>query len=225
MQAASPPPWKALVLDMNGDGQFTIGDAGPWLVHMFFLPGDSLLWLMVTYAPSMVRFFELSDSAFGGVESAGLSTGGWIIALLVFGNVHSMLVRIKCTVTSFLDGVFREISRRIRVARLLLSYRLRRLTQRTEPTITETPQEVNLDDRDLQVLNVLSHHDEKDSYSGLGIREIAQRLGVSSQEAQRTIDKLKKLTLLVNRMDAHGSYQLTRPGEMFLLSRNMQSTA
>ena len=222
MQVSIPPPWTEFVLDMNADGSVSLGDLGPLLVHSFFLPGDCLLWLIFTYSPSMARFFELSHSAFGGVESAVLSTLGWLFVILVLGTAYSMLLRLNWAITAYVTGGYREFLRRTRVGKILLAYRLRSWTQaRREPAIAEHAPEVDLDDTDLEVLSL---HSDVSGSTALGISEIADRIGVSVRQAQGTIDKLKRLDLLSNRMDEKSSYQLTRPGQMFLSSRNLLPT-
>ena len=207
---------------MNADGRFSLADLGPMVVHLFFLPGDCMLWLVFTFAPGTARFFELTHSAFGGVESAVLSTAGWLFAILVVGTCYSLLVRLNWAVTAYLSSAYREFLRRSRVGKILLAYRLRDWTQpRQEPGVSASVPEVELDETDLEVLSL---HSDLDSEMALGVREIAASLGVSVGQAQGTIDKLKRLELLINRMDEHSSYQLTRPGQMFLSSRNMLPT-
>ncbi len=219
MQVSSPPPWSELVLDMNADGRLSVSDLGALSIHVFFLPGDCLLWLLFTYSPGLVSFFELSYDSFGGVESAVLSTAGWLLVILVLGALHSMVVRLNWAMTALVGDAYRELLRRTRVGKLLLAYRVRGWTQaprRVEPEICELSVEVDLSDIDLQVLRLHGPGNAR-----LGVGEIADRVGVSVREAQGTIDKLKKLQLLVNRMDEKASYQLTRPGQMFLVSRNL----
>jgi predicted transcriptional regulator len=218
VQVSIPPPWAQLILDMNADGRFSVGDLGPMLIHLFFLPGDSLLWLTFSYAPGIASFFNVAHSAFGGVESAVLSTLGWLIGILALGTLHSMLNRLVWAVRAYVSGVFSELLRRTRVGKLLVAYRVRRWRQaRVEPEIPEFTAEVDLDAADIEVLSL---HSQMDNDTALGLREIAQRLGVSLKQAQGTVDKLRRLELLANRMDEKSSYCLTRPGRMFLVSNN-----
>ena len=42
-------PWESLVWDSNADGRFTVTDVGLWLQTLFFLPGDTLIWLSLAY--------------------------------------------------------------------------------------------------------------------------------------------------------------------------------
>jgi DNA-binding MarR family transcriptional regulator len=222
VQVSIPPPWAQLTLDMNADGGFSVSDLGPMLVHVFFLPGDSLLWLAFGYAPGIAEFLNLSHSAFGGVESALLSTLGWLIGILALGTVYSMLNRFVWAVRAYLSGLYTELMRRTRVGRILMAYRVRSWREaRAESELSEFTTEVELDDTDMKVLNL---HSRLGSDTALGLREIAQRIGVSVPEAQGTVDKLKRLELLANRMDEKRSYRLTQPGQMFLVSRNMVAT-
>ena len=222
MQVSIPPPWTAFVWDMNADGRFSLSDLGPALVHLFFLPGDSILWLVFNYAPSAARFLELSYAAFGGVESAVLSTIGWLLVVLALGMLHSMLLRLSWTIGAYVTGGYQEVRRRIRVARLLLGYRVQGWTRhRREPHLAEHSAEVDLDELDLEVLGL---HRDPGPGTTLGIREIASGAGVSIRQARGSVNKLKALGLLADHREKKSSYQLTRPGEMFLTSRNLLVT-
>jgi hypothetical protein len=191
-------------------------------IHLFFLPGDTVLWLVFSYWPSLALFLELSHSAFGGVESAVLSAGGWLLMILVVGTLHSGLVRLGWAIRAYVVGIYREGLRRTRVGKLLVAYRVRGCTrQRAEPEIRDFPSEVDLNATDLEVLSL---HRQSDAELALGIREIAASLGVPVKQAQGAVDKLKRLELLANRMDEKSSYRLTRPGHLFLVSREMIPT-
>ncbi len=52
-------PWE-FVADMNSDGIFTMGDIMEIFIQLFFLPGDSLLFLILNYLPKVTELLELS---------------------------------------------------------------------------------------------------------------------------------------------------------------------
>ena len=222
MKVSTPAPWAQLMLDMNGDGRFSVGDLGPMLVHLFFLPGDGLLWLALNHAPAVVAFFNLSESAFGAVQSALLSTLVWLFAILALGTLQSMANRFAWAVRAYVSGACSELLRRTRVGKILMAYRVRRWRQnRVEPEMSDLATEVDLSATELEVLSL---HSEMDNETAFGIREIAQSVGISLKQAQGAVDRLKRLQFLANRMGEKSSYCLTRPGQMFLASRNMVAT-
>jgi len=57
-------PWESFVWDVNSDGRFTVTDVGLWLQILFFLPGDTLIWLSLEYAPEITQFFEVDAAQF-----------------------------------------------------------------------------------------------------------------------------------------------------------------
>ena len=74
---------------MNGDGIFTISDviswpglAWEWVVWAFFLPGDYILFFLMTSGLRPIAvFFEISPGWYGGFFS-GLLSG--IVCLFIF---------------------------------------------------------------------------------------------------------------------------------------------
>ena len=71
-------PWESLVWDGNADGQITVSDVGLWLQTLFFLPGDTLIWLSLSYAPEITQFFEVDAGQYGSTFSALLSVFIWL---------------------------------------------------------------------------------------------------------------------------------------------------
>ena len=75
-----------IAMDMNCDGAFTISDVKLWLLWLFFVPGDGLLWLLMQF-PEAAVFLELMPDAYGGWFSGIVSAIGWLIALIVLGSI------------------------------------------------------------------------------------------------------------------------------------------
>ena len=64
---------------MNGDTLFTIYDIWLLLKQLFFLPGDSLLWLILVKVPSLGTFLELSTANSQGFLSGAISAIFWVV--------------------------------------------------------------------------------------------------------------------------------------------------
>ncbi|MDH3420129.1 MAG: hypothetical protein OEM78_11720, partial [Gammaproteobacteria bacterium] len=80
MDESSTTPWSSLMRDMNADGQFTLSDVWFWIVHVYFLPGDAVLWSALTYAPGLATFLELGPGSYHGLFTAMVSGGIWLVA-------------------------------------------------------------------------------------------------------------------------------------------------
>lgn len=74
--------WK-FVADMNRSGTVTVSDVWIWIEWLYFWPGDGLIYLVITKAPGLAKFFELSAGKFSGLLSLFLSFGLWIVAVLL----------------------------------------------------------------------------------------------------------------------------------------------
>jgi len=74
--------WK-FVADMNRSGTVTVSDVWLWIEWLYFWPGDGLIYLAITKAPGLAKFFELSAGKFSGPLSLFLSFGLWIVAVVL----------------------------------------------------------------------------------------------------------------------------------------------
>lgn len=79
-------PWE-FVADMNSDGVFTLGDIIEILMQLFFLPGDSLLFLILNYLPKVKELFELSYDNYHGMFTGIVSFIVWAFLIPVIVNV------------------------------------------------------------------------------------------------------------------------------------------
>ena len=80
-------PWR-FAWDMNADGVFTITDLWLLLAGIFFLPGDTLLLWLLTEAPGVATFLELSTDNYQGFLSGFVSGILWVVAFVsVLGAV------------------------------------------------------------------------------------------------------------------------------------------
>ena len=79
-------PWEFMA-DMNSDGVFTISDIVEILIQLFFLPGDSLLLLILNYLPKAAQLLELSYDNYHGMFAGIVSFIIWVFLLPIIVNV------------------------------------------------------------------------------------------------------------------------------------------
>ena len=71
-------PWH-FAWDMNADGLFTISDVWLLIKQVFYLPGDSLLFLILVERPGTATFLELSTANSHGFLTGVDSAISWIV--------------------------------------------------------------------------------------------------------------------------------------------------
>ena len=123
MASTIPTPPSAWPADFDGDGRFTVGDAGLWLQQAFFLPGDWAIWALATYASPAAEFLELGSGAYGGVLSGFVSALAWLTLLVILGTTYGMLRDADRAFTERIRALYLEGRRRIRAARTLFAAR------------------------------------------------------------------------------------------------------
>jgi len=79
-------PWE-FVADMNSDGIFTMSDIIEIFIQLFFLPGDSLLFLILNYLPKVTQLLELSYDNYHGMFAGIVSCIVWVFLLPIIVNV------------------------------------------------------------------------------------------------------------------------------------------
>jgi DNA-binding MarR family transcriptional regulator len=212
-----------------GDAQpLTISRLGEGLLVLFFAPGDWLLWTVVSYAPPVAAFLEISAADYGGVLSGFISALAWLAALVIV-SVVAMAVRdfdqaLTCRIVQW----HQDVRRRIRVASNLIGFRWRRLAERrgsqrrrVEPTI-ELSEELDVSVAELRVLHA---HSELPPGYALPLSDAAVRLGAAKADVERMLSRLKQLNLLcstVGGLDGESAYTLTAAGRAFLQFRRMK---
>ena len=83
-------PWE-FVADMNSDGVFTISDIIEIFIQLFFLPGDSLLFLILSYLPKATKLLELSYDNYHGVFAGIVSFIVWVFLIPMIANAVKLL--------------------------------------------------------------------------------------------------------------------------------------
>jgi hypothetical protein len=79
-------PWE-FVADMNSDGVFTMSDIVEILMQLFFLPGDSLLFLILNYLPKVKELLELSYDDYHGMFAGIVSFIVWFFLIPIIVKV------------------------------------------------------------------------------------------------------------------------------------------
>ncbi|MBC8433831.1 MAG: hypothetical protein H8D96_18120 [Desulfobacterales bacterium] len=83
-------PWE-FVADMNADGVFTLSDIIEIFIQLFFLPGDSLLFLILNYLPKVTELFELSYDDYHGMFAGIVSFIVWVFLIPIIVNGIKLL--------------------------------------------------------------------------------------------------------------------------------------
>ncbi|HSG63838.1 MAG TPA: hypothetical protein VLD39_02515, partial [Gammaproteobacteria bacterium] len=212
--------------DMNLDGRFTTSDVWLWLVHIFFLPGDGLLWLMLTYMPGLARFLELDEGHYGGVFAAIGSAVVWLLTLVFVGTAYGMLMDLDRALTARVRAWYAEGLRRLRVARRWTTCELRRL--RSSLPTRRPPQrrdeidiaELALSDVELETLR--SHALLAPGYV-MSASDLAGSLEIRRSQASQLLAKLEKLALLQRSFstnEGESGYRLSAAGRFVLMARS-----
>ena len=89
MIAIITKPWL-FVSDTNGDSIITISDVVNWIIWLFFLPGDTFLYCIITIFPNIARFFEVSNDNFHGFLSGFLSFFAWCCIFSILAVIESI---------------------------------------------------------------------------------------------------------------------------------------
>lgn len=219
MDIAKPP--SVWLIDVNGDGAFTISDVLLWLGNAFFLPGDWLIWTAATYLPAATGFLELGPSAYGGLLSGSISAVAWLVAALIFIIVYGSIREFDRTLTSWIVRGYAEARRKIRVGTTLLGYRLRSLRRPPKAAPAAVSQEIDLTAAELAVLQLYA--DVQGGYA-LAESEIAERLELRKNNAADVLARLRKLGLLETTLggsDGESAYRLTGAGRGLLVYKQL----
>lgn len=208
------PPRPALG-DTNGDGSLTIADAGGWLLHVFFLPGDWAIWVLATYAPSVAGFLEIGAADYGGLASGMVSAASWILGFIAVGMTWLYVRDLDRRATRGTVTLFAHVMLRLRLMAARLRGRRRAAKPRRNPL--EFSSAVDLDALELRVLRL--HADLAPGYS-LTVRDVANALRRSVGEARSLLDSLKQRSLLNRALggpDDESAYTLSDAGRASLL--------
>ena len=211
-------PWEALVWDGNADGRFTVSDVGLWLQTLFFLPGDTLIWISLRYAPEVTQFFEVDAGQYGSTFSALLSVFVWLAIAVVLLTTSHWLAVVDRSVTALVRNSLTGAATRTHIAGKAVSELLARQRRLLRRLWRSGEQGLKLSSEELRVLKAHAHVDPS---SALALSDLVRATGVPRLQIVDILDRLNELQLLDRRVDPDSNefgYALTTPGRRFLTS-------
>ena len=215
----SAPP-RLPPFDANGDGAATLADAEIWLQHVYFLPGDWLLWLLSAHLPSVAGLFGVGSSpAYGGLASGLVSGFAWLaiaVALIIGCTAVRDLDR---RLTRAVSGSCEDVLRRARIAIAVFRSRLRR---RKQGAVSQGALAENLT-LTSEELKLLQAHLELPPGYALHVSDGARELGIRSHQAVTVFEKLAVLGLLTRTLggDGEAAYTLSAAGRGYLVFQQL----
>ena len=223
MDESSATPWPSLTRDMNSDGQFTLSDVWLWIVHAYFLPGDAVLWVLLTYTPGLAAFLELGPGSYHGLFTAMVSGTVWLVALVIVGVVYGLVRNVDQALTALVIRYYLEWRRRFRVLRTWTACQLREIRLGLPLSRHERGPEIDLGELELSELeqNVLRSTALLAPGYVYTASDIAGSLEIRRGQAKRTLDRLKSLQLLetgFSASDGETGYRLSQSGRLLVMS-------
>lgn len=224
MNDTNGPEWLSFMLDMNSDGRFTVSDAWLWAVQLFFVPGNSVLWLMLTYLPGFASFLELGSGSYNGLFTAIVSVAIWLFVIVMGGVLLGAVRNFDRALTAMFIRTYDELLRKLRVFRRWSYCQFQRLRaamliRRQRSSFDMDLDELDLDDLEIEVLR--SHALLAPGFV-MGVSELAGSLEIRRNQAQQLVEKLEKLTLLQRgfaESDGGTGYRLSQPGRFVLMAK------
>ncbi|MDX1563651.1 MAG: hypothetical protein R3305_12025 [Gammaproteobacteria bacterium] len=212
--------WLGIDFDANGDGQATISDVGIWLVDLALWPGNALLDALMTYAPGVATFLELSADNRDGAYVVWASILLWLAALAIAGTVINKIRELDRTLTAFIAGGYAEAARRARVLRRrVVSFVGQRIQARKAAAGTIDVADVRLGKRDVAVLRRLTKLDEDHVISH---EALAAQLNCGSAEIGAVLRRLEELGFVERGYEALSGdrgHRITSSGQMYLVAQ------
>lgn len=213
-----PTPWYPFVIDVNGDGQFTVTDVLRWLGEFFFLPGDWLIYSVTTRLPETARFLELSADNYGGNLSLLVSGVFWFALFILVIIVWRCFRAADDALTLGIRRLGSETARRWRMG--LAEFRAKmRSGGAALPDQIDFQSDVQLSAQELRLLRA---HLENGKPEGLEPQELAEILGMRVGRAERLQRKLVEMGL-VERRGSRKACGLTSSGSAYLLCERLAS--
>jgi DNA-binding MarR family transcriptional regulator len=215
-----PHPWHPFVWDINNDGTFTVTDLGLWLQHVFFLPGDWIIWMILRYTPEIGRFLEVGTREYGSSFSALLSVFSWLAIIITIMTTSHYLAAIDRAVTGLLRGIGTRSLMRVHALRRGIAGWVRR----RRAWLERAAQRSNFPALTTEELRVLKAHAYVDSRSALALSDLVRATGVPRAQIVEILDRLREKHLIDRRSDpasAEAGYHLTDPGRDLLSAHHL----
>ena len=207
-----PTPPNPFVLDA---GALVIPSFQEW----FFLPGDWVVYLLVSRAPAVAESFGIGAGDYGGTLAAFLAWIFWLMFAISGVAATSAVRRFDRAVTARIVYGVLELRRRVRMAMVFAQYRRKIAAQRKEPSI-DVSEEPGLSRDELRVLEL---HARLSPGFALSTSDVAHELGKAGYEIRTALERLQKLNLLqatVGGLDGETAYTLSAAGRTLLQIRH-----
>ena len=211
-------PWEALSWDGNADGHFTVTDVGLLLETLFFLPGDTLIWLTLRFVPTVSRFLEVDSGEYGSTFSALLSVLVWLAITVFLLTASHWIASLDRTVTTVLRGSLNRLLTRAHIVQQVFATGFRTSLQSFRRWWQSGDKRPKLSSEELRVLRA---HAYVDSAAALALSDLVRATGVPRVQIVDILDRLREMRLLDRRVDPASNefgYALTSPGRQFLSS-------
>ncbi|MGD2166855.1 MAG: hypothetical protein PVF63_02040 [Gammaproteobacteria bacterium] len=209
-------PWESLVWDGNADGRITVSDVGLWLQTLFFLPGDTMIWFSLRYAPEVTQFFEVDSGQYGSTFSALVSVFIWLAVAVILLTTSHWLAMLDRAVTGIVHSSLTGVAARTHIVARAVTDVFSRQRQALRRWWRSADNRPRLTSEELRVLKAHAHVDPA---SALALSDLVRATGVPRLQIVDILDRLRELQLLDRRVDPENNefgYALTAPGRRFL---------
>jgi hypothetical protein len=194
-----------------------MAEAGEWLLEILLLPGNALVYLLVSYAPRVADFLDLSTDEPGTVTVTA-SVVVWLSAIVLTGTLLTKIREVDRSMTAWLTACFEDACRWTRVLKRRisssLSLRARRNSRQDDGFVLDSIQLANFE---TSVLRSLSSIDDGQI---LTTHELAARLARPERELKKVLRRLVELGLIERRSDSRTNrdgHCIATAGQMYLL--------
>ena len=198
--------------------QSPLTNTGSWLLDILLLPGNALVYLLVTYAPPVAEFLQLRVIETGTLTITATAVV-WLAAIVIAGTLLTKIREIDRSATAWVAACYGEIKRRIRVLKRRITATLAQRSQsRRQKDDALVVDMVRLTGRETAILRCLSAVDDG---AVLTADEIAAQLGLPPRELTRVLQRLVELDLVKRRADSgrkRDGHCIATAGQMYLLS-------
>jgi len=221
----SASPFTNLAIDGDGNGNVSFADVGHWLHVIVFLPGDTALWLLSTYAAPVASAFNLGSADYGGMLSGVLSGAFWLVAFIATIIACHVVAEFDRRITGALRHGASAGALRLRIAAAVIRQRWRALwAGRKRTDATDYASDLELSPRQMAALRL--HADLKPGYA-LSPNEVARVLGARVRATEDLLAQLRELGLLHRSFcgaENGSAYTLTAAGRGLLVFHDLSGT-
>lgn len=207
-------PWLPFVWDVNNDGFFTISDVALWIQQAFFMPGDTIIWLLLRFLPVVARFLELTPASYGGTLSALASLLVWTGVAVVFLIVTHYIAEVDRAISEAIRGIFTAATVKFRTMKVrLASWRKRRRDRSRRDGQESVIRDLELTPEEVRILTAHAHVTPPGM---IALSDLVRATGVPRIEVMRLLARLQDLKLIAFSAGAEaeaGGYSLTDSGQ------------